>query len=135
IKSTSDEVMHTDAGDIFDPEKIEQTFETSKALLNQIHVTDDLGVLFDYSPIIDASGNVEGLMIIVQDLPKVEEMAMEIQYVKDLNSDLNAILTSMYDEILVVDHEGKILRYSDNFMSDAVEVDAKAYVGKSVFDL
>src|SRR5699024_4623074 len=80
IKSTSDEVMHTDAGDIFDPEKIEQTFETSKALLNQIHVTDDLGVLFDYSPIIDASGNVEGLMIIVQDLPKVEEMAMEIQY-------------------------------------------------------
>src|SRR5690625_2729442 len=135
IKSTYDEVMHTEAGDIFDPEKVEQTFATSKALLNQIHVTDDLGVLFDYSPIIDSSGHVEGLMIIVQDLPKVEEMAMEIQYVKDLNADLNAILTSMYDEILVVDDGGKILRYSDNFMSDATGADIQGFDGKSIFDL
>ena len=135
IKSTYDQVMNQDAGTIFDPEKIDQVFATSKALLNQIHITDDLGVLFDYSPIIDASAQVEGLMIIVQDLPKVEEMAMEIQYVKDLNADLNAILTSMYDELLVVDHEGTILRYSDNFISDFSETDVKELVGKSIFDL
>ncbi len=135
IKSTYDQVMHADAGTIFDPEKIDQVFATSKALLNQIHITDDLGVLFDYSPIVDASAQVEGLMIIVQDLPKVEEMAMEIQYVKDLNADLNAILTSMYDEILVVDHEGFILRYSDNFISDFSGTDVKELVGKSIFDI
>src|SRR5699024_5484182 len=85
IKSAYDQVMNADAREVFDSEKIEQVFETSKALLNQIHITDDLGVLLDYSPIFDTFENLEGLMVIVQDLPKVEEMAMEIQYVKDLN--------------------------------------------------
>ncbi|MEI3611342.1 sigma 54-interacting transcriptional regulator [Pseudogracilibacillus sp. SO30301A] len=135
IKSTYDDVMFIDAEKIFDPEKIEKTFATSKAMLNQIHVTDDLGVLFDYNPIVDANGQLEGLMIIVQDLPKVEEMAMEIQYVKDLNADLNAILTSMYDELLVVDQEGIILRYSDNFISDFAGTNVKELIGKSIFDL
>lgn len=135
IKSTYDKVMHVDAGDIFDAKKIEQTFKTSKASLNQIHVTDDLGVLFDYSPIVDAFGTVEGLMIIVQDLPKVEEMAMEIQYVKDLNADLNAILTTMYDGILVVDNQGKILRSSDKIIPDFTEAEVHELVGKSIFNL
>lgn len=135
IKSTHEKVMHVDASDIFDSKKIEEAFATSKASLNQIHVTDDLGVLFDYSPILDAYGVVEGLMIIVQDLPKVEEMAMEIQYVKDLNADLNAILTSMYDGILVVDNQGKILRSSDNIIPDFAEEEVHELVGKSIFDL
>ncbi|HLR70554.1 MAG TPA: sigma 54-interacting transcriptional regulator [Pseudogracilibacillus sp.] len=135
IKSAYDQVMNADAREVFDPEKIEQVFETSKALLNQIHITDDLGVLLDYSPIFDTFENLEGLMVIVQDLPKVEEMAMEIQYVKDLNADLNAILTSMYDEILVVDDQGKILRHSDNFISDFVGTEGQEIVGKSIFDI
>lgn len=135
VKSSYEKVMNADVGEIFNRHKIEQVFATSKALLNQIHITDELGVLFDYSPIIDAAGHVEGIMIIVQDLPKVEEMAMEIQYVKDLNADLQAILTSMYDEILVVNHKGVILRYSDNFIDDFSETDVKELVGKSLFDL
>src|SRR5699024_10549085 len=99
------------------------------------HIQDELGVLLDYSPLIDAYGEVEGIMMIVQDLPKVEEMAMEIEYVKDLNADLNAILASLYDEILVVDAEGKILRYSDNFLSDFAGTLPKELVGESIFDL
>lgn len=135
VKTTEEKVMNIDAGEMFDREKIEHVMATSEPLLNQIHVTDELGVLFDYSPIIDASGKVDGVMIIVQDLPKVEEMAMEIQYVKDLNADLNAILTSMYDEILVVDENGIILRYSDNFIPDYADPDMKELVGKSIFEL
>ncbi len=135
IKSTYDDVILKKASEIFDPTKVEQAFTTSKVSLNQIHITDDLGILFDYSPIVDESGNVEKLMIIVQDLPKVEEMALEIQYVKDLNADLNAILTSMYDEILVVDSHGQILRYSDNFILDYANGSIQELIGKSIFDL
>jgi PAS domain S-box-containing protein len=135
IKATTENVLYEDARDIFNRDKIEQVFQTAKAQLNQIHITDELGVLFDYSPLVDAAGGVEGIMVIVQDLPKVEEMAMEIEYVKDLNADLNAILTSLYDAILVVDHEGTILRYSDHFMSDFAGQNPQELVGKSVFDL
>src|SRR5699024_6343060 len=76
-----------------------------------------------------------GVMVIVQDLPKVEEMAMEIEYVKDLNTDLNAILASLYDEILVVDYEGTILRSSENFLSSTEGTLPEEVVGKNIFDL
>ncbi|SDI87101.1 Sigma-54 interaction domain-containing protein [Natribacillus halophilus] len=48
----------------------------------------------------------------------VEEMAMEIEYVKNLNADLNAILASMYDEIVVVNAKGDVLRYNEHFITD-----------------
>lgn len=135
MKTTEDSVMNIDAGLFFDREKIKRVLASSEPLLNQVHVTDELGVLFDYSPLIDATGKVDGIMIIVQDLPKVEEMAMEIQYVKDLNADLNAILTSMYDGILVVDEKGTILRYSDNFITEFADTEMKELIGENIFDL
>src|SRR5699024_12072989 len=115
MEQAAEDVINQDADSVFNKESIDYVFSTAKALLNQIHIKDDLGVLLDYSPLLD--GDVEGVMVIVQDLPKVEEMAMEIEYVKDLNTDLNAILASLYDEIVVVDHQGNILRSSENFLS------------------
>lgn len=135
MKQTVEDVMHQDARSIFNEEKVEHVFASGKTLLNQIHIKDELGVLLDYNPLVDDKGHVEGMMVIIQDLPKVEEMAMEIEYVKDLNADLNAILASLYDEILVVDQHGIILRYSDNFLSDFAGELPKELVGQSIFDL
>ena len=135
IKQTADNVMYKDARVIFSRKKLEQVFASKKAMLNQILVTDELGVLFDYSPLMDANGDIEGMMVIVQDLPKVEEMAMEIQYVKNLNADLNAILASLYDEMIVVDHQGTILRFSDNLISVAAKEGKHELIGKSIFEL
>lgn len=133
MKQSAEKVLHQDAGEVFHEKSIEYVFSTAKALLNQIHIKDDLGVLLDYSPLLD--GDVEGVMVIVQDLPKVEEMAMEIEYVKDLNTDLNAILASLYDEIVVVDHQGNILRSSENFLSSTEGTLPEEVVGKNIFDL
>lgn len=135
MKQTVEDVMHQDARSIFNEEKVEHVFASGKTLLNQIHIKEELGVLLDYNPLVDDKGHVEGMMVIIQDLPKVEEMAMEIEYVKDLNADLNAILASLYDEILVVDQHGIILRYSDNFLSDFAGELPKELVGQSIFDL
>src|SRR5699024_3428405 len=118
IKSTYDQVMGANLGDIFNKEHMEKVYLTSEAILNQIHITNDFGIIVDYSSIINSLGIVDGVMIIVQDLPKVEKMAMEIESIKNLNDDLNAILTSMYDEIIVVNNKGEILRHSDRFISD-----------------
>ncbi|MFD2924958.1 sigma 54-interacting transcriptional regulator [Halobacillus naozhouensis] len=136
IKSSKEQVININAGKIFNQAHINQALSTGETLLNQLHITDEIGVLVDYSPIVNDNKQVDGMIIIVQDLPMVEEMAMEIEYVKDLNTDLNAILATMYDEILVVNHRGELLRYSDNFIPGFWGVsDLKEIVGKSLLEL
>ncbi|ODG93070.1 MULTISPECIES: sigma 54-interacting transcriptional regulator [Bacillaceae] len=133
IKSTSEKVINTKAETIFSGEQVEIVFDTGKTILNQIQINDDIGVLVDYSPIF-VDNEVEGVIIVVQDLPMVEEMASEIEYVKDLNKDLNAILSSIYDEILVVNRKGELIRYSENIIPGFWNVDLKELLGKSILE-
>ncbi|WP_408009629.1 sigma 54-interacting transcriptional regulator [Pseudalkalibacillus sp. A8] len=135
IKSTYHQIINLPAGETFNQAHIDKAFSTGETLLNQIHITDDMGVLVDYSPILNENKQVDGMIIIVQDLPMVEEMAMEIEYVKDLNTDLNAILATMYDEILVVNKDGELLRHSENFIPDFWGVnDLEELVGKNLLE-
>ncbi|MGM0852731.1 MAG: sigma 54-interacting transcriptional regulator [Bacillota bacterium] len=135
IKSSYNAMMNSPAEDTFNKGHIQKVFTTGETMLNQIHVTDEMGVLVDYSPILNDEKKVDGMIIIVQDLPMVEEMAMEIESVKNLNTDLNAILATMYDEILVVSREGELLRHSENFIQDFWGVDELSdLVGKNILD-
>ena len=134
-KLTSDYVSGKPAGTIFHPEHIQNVFASGQTVLNQILITDTMGVLVDYSPILDFNNEVEGILIIVQDLPMVEEMAMEIEHIKNLNKDLNAILSTIYDEILVVNRKGELLRYSETFLSNFWGVELKELMGKNLLEL
>ncbi|PGM52216.1 sigma 54-interacting transcriptional regulator [Bacillus sp. AFS053548] len=133
MKSTLGKVINAKAETIFSGEQVENVFATGKTILNQIQINDDIGVLVDYSPIF-VDNEVEGVVIVVQDLPMVEEMASEIEYVKDLNKDLNAILSSIYDEILVVNRKGELIRYSENIIPGFWNVDLKELLGKSILE-
>lgn len=134
IKSTSEKVINTKADNIFSREHIDNVFATGKTILNHLQINDDMGLLVDYSPIFSFDQEVEGVIIVVQDLPMVEEMALEIEYIKDLNKDLNAILSSIYDEILVVNHKGELIRYSENIIPGFWNVDLKELIGKSILE-
>ncbi|MEH7331290.1 sigma 54-interacting transcriptional regulator [Neobacillus drentensis] len=135
IKSTAEKVLNFPAETIFSKEHIDHVFSTGKTLLNHLEITNEMGVLVDYSPIMNYDDVVEGIIIVVQDLPMVEEMAMEIEYIKDLNKDLNAILSSIYDEILVVNAKGELIRFSDNIIQDFWKVDLKELIGKNILEL
>ena len=135
IKMNSDYVMSRSAEMIFDAGHIHNVFRTGETILNQLQITDKMGVLVDYSPIIDFNNEVEGIIIIVQDLPMVEEMAMEIEHIKNLNQDLNAILSTIYDEILVVNQFGELIRYSESFISEFWDIDLKDLIGKNLLEL
>lgn len=135
IKSTSDKVMNVPAEQIFNEENINSVFATGKTILNQLQITNEMGVLVDYSPIPNFDQSIEGMVIIVQDLPMVEDMAMEIEYIKDLNKDLHAILSSIYDEILVVNHKGELIRYSETIINDFWGSNLKDLLGKNLLDL
>lgn len=130
IKSTLEKVMNAPAEQIFNGEHINNVFATGKTILNQLQITNEMGVLVDYSPIPSFDQRIEGMVIIVQDLPMVEDMAMEIEYIKDLNKDLHAILSSIYDEILVVNHKGELIRYSETVINDFWGRDLKDLLGK-----
>lgn len=135
IKMTADKVINKSAEAIFNGEHINNVFRTGETILNQLQITDKMGVLVDYSPIIDFNNQVEGIIIIVQDLPMVEEMAMEIEHIKNLNQDLNAILSTIYDEILVVNQHGELIRYSESFISEFWDVELKDLIGKNLLEL
>jgi transcriptional regulator with PAS, ATPase and Fis domain len=130
-----EQVLNQPAGDIFDKNHLNHVFLTGETVLNQIQMTNESGLLVDYSPIINDGKNVEGLIIIVQDLPAVEQMAMELESVKNLNKDLNAILSSIYDEILVVNAKGELIRFSENAIPEFWGVDLSELVGKNIIEL
>jgi transcriptional regulator with PAS, ATPase and Fis domain len=135
IKSTSEKVMNFPAEATFSKQHINKVFATGKTFLNHLEITDEMGVLVDYSPILNYDNEVDGIIIVVQDLPMIEEMALEIEYIKDLNKDLNAILSSIYDQILVVNAKGELVRYSENIIQDFWKVDLKDLVGKNILKL
>ncbi|MEN1935563.1 sigma 54-interacting transcriptional regulator [Paenibacillus sp. 102] len=135
IKSTPEKVLNVSAEQIFNGEHINNVFATGKTILNQLQITNEMGVLVDYSPIPNFDQKIEGMVIIVQDLPMVEDMAMEIEYIKDLNKDLHAILSSIYDEILVVNHKGELIRYSETVINDFWGGNLKDLLGKNLLDL
>ncbi|MGX6446031.1 sigma 54-interacting transcriptional regulator [Neobacillus sp. K501] len=135
IKSTAEKVLNLPGENIFSQQHINNVFETGKTILNHLEITNEMGVLVDYCPILSYDDEVEGIIIVVQDLPMVEDMALEIEYIKDLNRDLNAILSSIYDEILVVNAKGELIRYSDNIIQDFWKVDLKELIGKNILEL
>lgn len=134
IKLPHEAVLNAPGKSIFSHDHITKAFETGKTYLNHLEFANGVGVLADYSPIQNFAGEVEGLIIVVQDLPMVEEMALEIEYIKDLNKDLNAILSTIYDEILVVNAKGELLRYGENIIEDFWQVDVKTLIGKNILD-
>lgn len=135
IKSSTDKVLNFPGESIFSGEHIQNVFANSKTILNHLEFKNGMGVLVDYSPIRSLDDQVEGIIIVVQDLPMVEEMALEIEYIKDLNNDLNAILSSIYDEILVVSAKGELLRFSENIIQDFWQIDLKELIGKNILEL
>jgi transcriptional regulator with PAS, ATPase and Fis domain len=134
IKSTAERVMNLPAGEIFSRTHLDQVFATGKTLLNHLVIKNEIGILVDYSPILNYENVVDGIIIVAQDLPMVEEMAMEIEYIKDLNKDLHAILSSIYDEILVVNNKGELIRFSENIIQDFWKVDLKELIGKNILE-
>ncbi|NRD76275.1 sigma 54-interacting transcriptional regulator [Bacillus sp. BRMEA1] len=135
IKSSADKVLNFPGENVFNGEHIQLVFANGKTILNHLEFKNGTGVLVDYSPILNPDDQVEGIIIVVQDLPMVEEMALEIEYIKDLNKDLNAILSSIYDEILVVNANGELIRYSENIILDFWQVDLKELIGKNILEL
>ncbi|WP_134703307.1 sigma-54-dependent Fis family transcriptional regulator [Ammoniphilus sp. YIM 78166] len=60
---------------------------------------------------------------------------LEMKELLETNKDLNAILSSIYDEILVVDPQGTIIRVSDHFLAEFWNVKPDQIIGQNILEL
>lgn len=135
LKISPEQLRAQSIGELLDKEAFQKTIDHGETILNYIILKEGFGVLADFGPIRNRKGSVIGAIIVLQDLPYIENMAMELEYVKNLNKDLQAILSSIYDQIIVVDDKGVLLRHSGNLMKDFIHTDRTDLVGINLMEL
>lgn len=109
------EVIGRDVTDTFSSELIEDILFKKEKEINHICQFNGVDVLASFNPVIGMNNNVEAIVILFHSLQSLEGTVYNTQYVEDLKIDLNAVLAT-YEEILVVNEKGTILRFSENYI-------------------
>lgn len=79
-------------------------------------------------------GKIIGAVAVLQDISDIEKMSGELNYVKELNEELDAIVESSYDGLFITDGKGKTLRYNKAF-EQLTGISAVEYLGKGVDEI
>ena len=121
------------ASQLFGYEPFHHVQVTQSVLLNQVITLPitQATLLIDFVPLIE-NHVMTGYALVIQDLPSVESMAMELDSVKGLNEDLQAILSTIYDEIIVVDAKGTLLRASSHYLSNHWDLPPHQLIGEQI---
>jgi transcriptional regulator with PAS, ATPase and Fis domain len=133
FKISATEMQSLRLDDLFGAVKFIQVRDTQAPLLNQVIgiPSRSTTLLVDIAPLV-VEHELTGFALVLQDLPSVETMAMELLSVKRLNQDLQAILSTIYDEIIVVDKHGTILRASDHYITSQWTHPPNTLIGEHV---
>jgi len=83
---------------------------------------------------IKKDGKIIGAVAVLQDISDLEQMSRELNYVKELNEELDAIVESSFDGLFITDGKGITLRYNKAF-EQLTGIGAHEYRGKSVEDV
>ncbi|MEW6661349.1 MAG: sigma 54-interacting transcriptional regulator [Bacillota bacterium] len=89
--------------------------ETGRGELHKFSVRYSSGThvyITNRSPIVE-NGEVIGAIGVFQDISELESISEELQVVKELNRELQAIIDSSYDGIIITDADGQVIRVND----------------------
>lgn len=117
ISMDKNELIGKDVIDMFHPQIVEDFLYKKRKKTNHICQLNKVDVLASFNPVIGESNKVEAVIVLFQSLKSIEHVIQDIEYVKNLKIDLNAVLAT-YEEILVVSEKGEILRFSDNYIDN-----------------
>jgi PAS domain S-box-containing protein/TyrR family helix-turn-helix protein len=123
-KSISSVLPESDLMDIIQTGRIEPL---KKVKLN------DRYFISNRSPIIK-DGNIIGAVAVLQDISDLDQMSKELNYVKELNKELDAIVESSFDGLFITDGNGITLRYNKAF-EQLTGIEALEYLGRSVEEI
>ncbi|MDD4775037.1 MAG: sigma 54-interacting transcriptional regulator [Syntrophomonas sp.] len=94
---------------------------------------NDRWFMSNRSPI-KKGGKIIGAVAVLQDISDIEKMSGELNYVKELNEELDAIVESSYDGLFITDGKGTTLRYNRAF-EQLTGISAVEYLGKGVDEI
>lgn len=85
------------------------------------------------SPII-SNNKIVGALAVFQDLTELEKLSSQLASVQQLNLELDAIIESSYDGVMITDHEGRGIRIN-NALARLTGLDASHFEGKFIKNL
>src|SRR5579875_3330659 len=102
LRTSPEKIRNFKMNEWFPVHYFQQVRLNQTPLLNNVITLADsqAAILVDFVPLIENKA-MTGYALVLQDLPSVESMAMELDSVKGLNEDLQAILSTIYDEIII----------------------------------
>lgn len=83
---------------------------------------------------ITGPGSVDGAVIVLQDLTEFEQMARELEIVREFNRTLDTVLNIINDGIVVVDGDGAV-SLVNQVMADYLKTTVRDLVGRHITDV
>lgn len=127
------EVISEKACEILPDLALFEVLNTGAPILNNKLDIGGRVILFNHKPVINGN-KVMGVVTSFQDMTDLDAVAQELETMKKLNKELEAIFNSSYDELYVTDGEGYTIRVnkaSERFYG----MKAEEIVGKHVTEL
>lgn len=109
-------------------------YRTDFILLQENEIPDSLSMDYAYLIVVDTKGVIVGWL----DRKSVEINFLKQAYSEDvraITTDLEAIVDSIYDEVLVVDADGTILRVSNRSTHNLWGVEPSTVIGENILEL
>ncbi|MHB8127100.1 MAG: sigma-54 interaction domain-containing protein [Desulfitobacteriaceae bacterium] len=94
----------------------------------------DKTVIINRNPII-IDGRISGMVVTFLDITDLETVVDELRAVRELNSELNALIDSSADGLVICDGEGTLLRMNRAYKRIIGIPDLEQFIGKQVMEL
>jgi PAS domain S-box-containing protein len=109
------ELKGSDVDEIIEGNIISEVVETGKQVVNKRIEYGNKAFMTNCSCVRDENGNIIGAVCSFQDSTGLEEAYRELLHTKEMTEELNAIIESSFDGILVTDNEGIIKKVNTSF--------------------
>ncbi|MGE7758998.1 sigma 54-interacting transcriptional regulator [Peribacillus sp. NPDC097895] len=120
--------------DVFIPSGMLEVLRTGEPQYATKYQVGNRKYITNRTPIIE-NGEVTGVVGVFQDISEMEKISGELETVRELNQQLEAIISASYDGIVITDPTGRIIRYNQAFIALVQEESNHDLNGKRIFEI
>lgn len=121
--------------DIYDDHTLMRALIDEKEQLNQVEFLKDSKLLINRAPVYEDNGKLIGAVSVYEEQTRLELMSEQLENVINLHLELKTIVDSIYDELLVVDKNGTILRVNEKDSYHFWGTEKVELIGKNIFEI
>lgn len=114
-------------------QKLINVINTGQSEFGKRYVFKDKTFVVNRTPILD-NDEVIGAVTIFQDITELEEISTELESFKKINKELEGIIESSYDGIIITDGEGIVLKINTSLLR-ITNLTAEQFLGQNIDSL